>query len=56
MLIGDLKDTILNLTAFAFVGAMIWLMVRPLAKPEPEGEDCGAPDDRSKKTLPERQG
>ena len=34
MLIGDALDTILNLSAFAFIGAMIWLMVRPLAPPE----------------------
>lgn len=33
MLIGDALDTFLNITAFAFIGAMIWLLVRPLAPP-----------------------
>ena len=39
MLIGDALDTLLNLSDFAFIGAMIWLMVRPLAPPEPEEKD-----------------
>jgi hypothetical protein len=29
MLIGDLLNTVLNLSTFAFVGAMIWLLWRP---------------------------
>jgi len=28
MLIGDTLDTILNLWTFAFIGAMIWLLMR----------------------------
>lgn len=28
MLIGDLLDTLLNLGTFAFIGAMIWLVMR----------------------------
>ena len=28
MLIGDPVDTLLNLGAFAFIGAMIWLVMR----------------------------
>lgn len=28
MLTGDITDTILNLATFAFIGAMVWLVVR----------------------------
>jgi len=28
MLIGETIDTVLNLSTFAFIGAMVWLMVR----------------------------
>ncbi len=28
MLIGDALDTLLNLGTFAFIGAMIWLVMR----------------------------
>ncbi len=28
MLTGDLTDTIMNLTTFAFIGAMVWILVR----------------------------
>ncbi|SDW26343.1 hypothetical protein SAMN05444358_101350 [Ruegeria halocynthiae] len=28
MLIGDLTDTLMNLTTFAFIGAMIWILLR----------------------------
>jgi len=28
MLTGDLLDTLLNLGTFAFIGAMVWLLVR----------------------------
>ncbi|SLN45469.1 hypothetical protein TRL7639_02460 [Falsiruegeria litorea R37] len=28
MLIGDLTDTLMNLTTFAFIGAMVWILVR----------------------------
>lgn len=28
MLTGDFTDTILNLGTFAFIGAMVWLVVR----------------------------
>ena len=30
MLIGEAIDTIMNLTTFAFIGAMVWLLVRKL--------------------------
>ncbi len=29
MLIGEAVDTTSNLVTFAFIGAMIWLLVRP---------------------------
>jgi hypothetical protein len=29
MLIGDAADTLMNVTTFAFLGAMIWLYMRP---------------------------
>lgn len=35
MLIGDPLDTILNLMTFAFIGAMIWLLMRK----EPDDRD-----------------
>ncbi len=28
MLVGDITDTLMNLTTFAFIGAMIWIYVR----------------------------
>ncbi len=28
MLTGDLTDTMMNLTTFAFIGAMVWILVR----------------------------
>lgn len=28
MLVGEAIDTVLNLTTFAFVGAMVWLLIR----------------------------
>jgi len=28
MLIGDPIDTILNITTFAFIGSMIWILLR----------------------------
>ncbi len=28
MLIGDLTDTLMNLTTFAFIGAMVWIWLR----------------------------
>lgn len=43
MLIGDPLDTLMNLTAFAFIAAMVWLMVRPLAPPEPPEEEIDDP-------------
>lgn len=42
MLVGDLVNTAMNLVAFAFIGAMIWLFVRPLAPPD---EQSGEPED-----------
>jgi len=30
MLSGDLVDTLLNLASFAFIGVLVWLLVRPL--------------------------
>ena len=30
MLIGDLADTLMNLSTFAFIGAMVWLLTRTL--------------------------
>lgn len=38
MLTGDLIDTVLNLGTFAFIGAMVWLMIRDL----PDRPDGGA--------------
>lgn len=29
MLIGEAIDTMLNLSTFAFIGAMVWLLMRP---------------------------
>lgn len=29
MLIGELVDTVLNVVTFAFLAAMVWLMMRP---------------------------
>lgn len=29
MLTGDLINTVLNVTAFAFLGAMVWVYVKP---------------------------
>lgn len=34
MLIGDLTDTLMNLSAFGFIAAMVWLLIRPLAPPK----------------------
>lgn len=28
MLVGDIIDTMMNLTTFAFIGAMVWLLMR----------------------------
>ncbi len=28
MLIGDLTDTLMNLVTFAFIAAMIWILLR----------------------------
>lgn len=28
MLIGDPTDTMMNLTTFAFIGAMVWILMR----------------------------
>lgn len=28
MLIGETIDTVLNLSTFAFIGAMVWLLIR----------------------------
>lgn len=39
MLIGDLINTAMNLVAFAFIGAMIWLFVRPLAPKDDHSKD-----------------
>lgn len=30
MLVGELVDTVSNLTTFAFIGAMVWLLLRRL--------------------------
>ena len=29
MLIGEAVDTLLNLSTFAFIGSMVWLLMRP---------------------------
>lgn len=29
MLTGDLSNTLMNVTTFAFMGAMVWLYLRP---------------------------
>ena len=34
MEINDTLDTLLNLSVFAFIGAMLWLYLRPLAAPQ----------------------
>lgn len=40
MLTGDLVDTILNLGTFAFVGAMVWLLLRkPVAPPHDKSDN-----------------
>ncbi len=39
MLIGNPIDTLMNLAAFAFIGAMVWLCLRPLAPPKRDAED-----------------
>jgi hypothetical protein len=36
MLVGDTLDTVLNIGTFAFIGAIVWLMVRKL--PEDRGD------------------
>ena len=36
MLIGDPVDTVLNIGTFAFIGAMVWLMIRKLPR---DGDD-----------------
>ena len=28
MLVGDLSNTVMNIAAFAFIGAMVWLYFR----------------------------
>ncbi len=42
MLLGDPIDTLLNLSTFAFIGAMIWLLRRPLPA-RPPGRAAAAP-------------
>lgn len=29
MLVGDLTDTVMNLVTFAFIAAMVWILLRP---------------------------
>ena len=31
MLVGDIVDTVMNLTTFAFVAGLVWILVRPRA-------------------------
>lgn len=45
MLIGDPVDTVMNLVAFAFIGAMVWLIIRPLAPPDDAKRDEGGAKD-----------
>jgi len=45
MLIGDLTDTLMNIVTFAFLGVMVWLLVRP--PPDRNGPSPGAKDDKS---------
>lgn len=33
MLVGDLLDTVLNLSVFAFIGVAVWMLIRDLPKP-----------------------
>lgn len=33
---GDWHDTILNVNVFAFIGLLIWLMIKPVDQIEPE--------------------
>ena len=46
MLIGDLLDTLLNLGTFAFLGAMIFLLRRPLPNRIPSDTTDSAPLDQ----------
>ena len=45
MLVGDPIDTLMNLSTFAFIGAMIWVLTRriPDHDREPASRDPGAP-------------
>jgi len=45
MLIGDLTDTLMNIVTFAFLGAMVWLLVRPL--PDRNATSPGVKNDKS---------
>ncbi len=50
MLSGDLADTIMNIVTFAFIGVLIWLLVRNLpdrdeaARVDPADAAASAPD------------
>lgn len=47
MLIGDPLDTLMNLVAFAFLGAMGWLLWRDLpTRPESSGDSPGDTSDQ----------
>ena len=44
MLIGTWIDTVMNLTAFAFIGMLVWVLLRPLARPDTTDETDGRSD------------
>ncbi|MEM0990426.1 MAG: hypothetical protein AAGK00_16275 [Pseudomonadota bacterium] len=41
---GDWSDTVLNVQVFAFIGLLIWLMVKPVdpIEPEDQGDRSGS--------------
>ena len=44
---GDWHDTILNVNVFAFIGLLIWLMVKPIDPIEPEDDPKAAPPEEN---------
>lgn len=41
MLVGEVVDTFMNLTVFAFLGAMAWILMRkPAGKDDKSGTDA----------------
>ncbi|MDX1401879.1 MAG: hypothetical protein R3245_08155 [Kiloniellales bacterium] len=48
MLIGDLQDTLMNMVTFAFIGAVVWLLRRPLPSRNESSRSSEKPADDSK--------